>query len=77
MGRELIGEGSKAPGVCWEEMKPEVPVLPPLAQPIKSDAALGFGSIKILSTTNDAAAEVKHTDMVSLCLWFPQLLSEV
>lgn len=60
-----------------KKMKPEVPVLPPLAQPIKNDAALGFGSIKILSATNDAAAEVKHTEIVPLCLWFPQLLSEV
>lgn len=45
-----------------KKMKPEVPVLPPLVQSIKSVAALGSGSIKILSATSDAASEVKHTE---------------
>lgn len=45
-----------------KKIKPEVPVLPPLVQPRKSDAASGSGGIKILSATGDAAFEVKNTE---------------
>lgn len=51
-----------------KKTKPEVPILPPLPQPIKSDAALGSG-IKILSATSDAASDVKHTERLC-CIAF-------